>query len=277
MSYKAIVVVASGTNEDARVLSMAAKVAKQCSAELRVAPAYPDPAANYAYYGASLKPALAAETASRILAAEREAQARLEALASQAAKSEGLQDEVLVEPRELAFAAALARAVVLGDLVLFGAAAARDPFLVGGLFAETLLHARSTILLVKEASWSTDSMAVAWDGSAQAGRAVRAALPLLRMARQATIITNVDDVETTAKAAEPGRLQSYLALHGVADTVTRAVRGADVAKSVLEAAQGCGVLVAGAYGRPRLFELVLGGTTRALVNAEHGPHLLLAH
>ena len=39
----------------------------------------------------------------------------------------------------------------------------------------------------------------------------------------------------------------------------------------------CGLLVAGAYGRPRLYELALGGTTHALVNAEDRLHLLLAH
>jgi nucleotide-binding universal stress UspA family protein len=35
--------------------------------------------------------------------------------------------------------------------------------------------------------------------------------------------------------------------------------------------------VSGAYGRPRLYEMVLGGTTRSLVQAEQAPHLLLAH
>jgi hypothetical protein len=36
-------------------------------------------------------------------------------------------------------------------------------------------------------------------------------------------------------------------------------------------------LVAGAYGRPRLFEIILGGTTRSLTHAPEGPSLLLAH
>jgi hypothetical protein len=35
--------------------------------------------------------------------------------------------------------------------------------------------------------------------------------------------------------------------------------------------------VAGGYGRPRLFELVLGGTSRALVAAAEAPHILFAH
>jgi nucleotide-binding universal stress UspA family protein len=39
----------------------------------------------------------------------------------------------------------------------------------------------------------------------------------------------------------------------------------------------CELLVAGGYGRPRLYELALGGTTRSLVNAKDAPHVFLAH
>lgn len=278
MSYKSIIVVASGADEDAGVLAAAAKLTKQCGASLCVVPAFPDPAADLVYYGAVLKRGVAAETAEQIRISERDALSRLEALAKQTAKDAGLPD-ITVAARELHPAVALAPAAVLGDLVVFGAAAARDAFLLAGLFAETLLNARSPILLVRHGAWSAEAVAVAWDGSAQAGRAVRAALPLLQMARKTIIVTNADDVESMAKAAEPERLQAYLTLHGVADITTRAVRGANVAQSLLQTAQaeGCDVLVAGAYGRPRLFELALGGTTRALVNAAQGPHVLFAH
>jgi len=52
-----------------------------------------------------------------------------------------------------------------------------------------------------------------------------------------------------------------------------------VSRSLLAAARddGCELLVAGGYGRPRLYELVLGGATRGFVNAEGLPHILLAH
>jgi nucleotide-binding universal stress UspA family protein len=39
----------------------------------------------------------------------------------------------------------------------------------------------------------------------------------------------------------------------------------------------CDLVVAGAYGRPRLYETLLGGATREFVSAEGAPNLLLAH
>ena len=122
-------------------------------------------------------------------------------------------------------------------------------------------------------------IAVAWDGRAQSARAARAALPLLQAAPGVLIVRNTDDATSESEASAPERLRTYLAQHGVADVALRAVRGDRVADSLLKAAQadGCGVLVAGAFGRPRLFEMALGGTTRALVKAEGGPNIMLAH
>jgi nucleotide-binding universal stress UspA family protein len=80
-------------------------------------------------------------------------------------------------------------------------------------------------------------------------------------------------------ASKPERLIAYLARHGVGRVRIVPVSGDDVASSLLAGARegNCDVLIAGAYGRLRLNELVLGGTTHSLVNAEGGPHILLAH
>jgi nucleotide-binding universal stress UspA family protein len=37
------------------------------------------------------------------------------------------------------------------------------------------------------------------------------------------------------------------------------------------------LLVAGAFGHPRLQEYIFGGTTRAFLNATDGPSLFLSH
>jgi nucleotide-binding universal stress UspA family protein len=93
------------------------------------------------------------------------------------------------------------------------------------------------------------------------------------------IVSNLEDLGEDVSRANPQRLVSYLRAHGARDAETHNVRGSNIAVSLLAAAKehDCGVLVAGAYGRPRLYEFVLGGTTRTLVNAEGGPSLLLAH
>lgn len=281
MTMKSIVVVASGEPEDADVISAAAKLAVRFESHVCVVPAFPDPAADLVYYGTSIR--ASSEAADRIAASERVAQERLEVLAREIALREGLGAEkgalpsVTVERRALAPAVALAPAAVLADLVLFGREAARS--VLAGLFAETLLSTRAPTLLIQAAPLSGGPVAVAWDGSAQAGRAARAALPLLQAATGVLILRNVDDESAEADAGAIVRLETYLARHGVTNVATRQLRGAQVSTSLLEAAKAdkCEVLIAGAYGRPRLFEMILGGTTRALVNAAGAPHLLLAH
>ena len=91
MTCKTMVVVTSGEEEDARVLSVAAKLATRFSARVLVVPAYPDAAADYVGYGTALASAKTREAALvRIREGEREAQGRLQALAQDIAKQEGL-------------------------------------------------------------------------------------------------------------------------------------------------------------------------------------------
>jgi nucleotide-binding universal stress UspA family protein len=109
---------------------------------------------------------------------------------------------------------------------------------------------------------------------------VRAALPLLAQVGQTVILQHEEDLSAEERpAARPERLIGYLARHGVGRVRAVTVKGDDVAKALLGAAraEGCDLLIAGAYGRPRLYELMLGGATRSLVNAEGAPHILLAH
>lgn len=273
MTLKSIVVVACGEDSDTEVVGAAGKLAARFGAHVTVTPAFPDPAADLVYYGAALQTVGAASE--RIIASERAAQERLEALGRDVAALEKV--AVNVEKRALLPAVALAPDAILADLVLFAGAAAQST--LGALFAETLLSTRAPVMLTKGAALAGGPIAVAWDGSGQAARAVRAALPLLQAASGVLILRNVDDETAEAEASTSEELQTYLTRHGVSNTAVREVRGARVAESLLSAARAdkCELLVAGAYGRPRLFEMVLGGTTRALVNAAGAPNLLLSH
>ena len=101
-------------------------------------------------------------------------------------------------------------------------------------------------------------VAVAWDGSREAARAVAAALPFLGKAQEAVVLT-VGDAD-----AKPVDLQGYLAQHGIAADCRNVALGAGgVGGSLLETAKSarCDLLVMGAYGHSRLRELVLGGAT----------------
>jgi len=285
MSCKAMVVVTSGEEEDARVLSVAAKLAVRFSARIIVVPSYPDAAADYVNYGTALASPKTKEAAlARIREGEREAQSRLQALAQDIAKQEGLKSSgggdapsISVRLRDLDLAAGLGPIAVLADLCIFGASAARDGFLLGDLFAQTLLTIRAPVLLVKGDQFAAGPVAIAWDGSAQAARAVRAALPFLKVASGVLILSNVDEAEVAFVDDEP--LRDFLLQHEVSNVASRKVHGENVAQSLLAAAKAdkCSLLVSGGFGRPRILEFVLGGTTRALVNAADEPHLLLAH
>jgi nucleotide-binding universal stress UspA family protein len=278
MTIKSIIAVASGEESDAQLLSVAAKLASHFTARLRVTSVYGDPAADFVSYGAALGQATP-EMLERVTAARREAQARLESLARDVAAAQRLPPGALtLEKRASQPSAALARAAVLADLIAFGGPSVHSSG-AAGIFAEALVNMRAPCLVVNSARYAFETAAIAWDGSAQAGRAVRAALPLLKAAARVVVLQNADDRGLAPEGLGPDLLADYLERHGVASVATRTLRGATIAKSLLAAAQDekCELLVAGGYGRPRLYELALGGTTRALVNAEGSPHLLLAH
>jgi len=278
MNMKTIVAVASGDEADAQLLSVAAKLAAHFRAHVRVAPAFSDPAADLVFYGTTLGHA-APDMLERVNASLREAQERLESLGRDVSAAQRLEAGALVvEKRALQPTEALASTAVLADAIAFSGAAVRTP-VVGGMFAEALIGMRAPCLVVNGPGYAFEAAAIAWDGSAQAGRAVRAAMPLLKAASRVVVLQNTDDRGLDPDDASSERLTDYLARNGVANIATRALQGSSVAASLLAGAQSenCELLVAGGYGRPRLYELALGGTTRALVNAERAPHLLLAH
>jgi nucleotide-binding universal stress UspA family protein len=279
MAMKSIIALASGDDSDAPLLSVAAKLAAHFKGRLRVQPAFGDPAADLVFYGTTLGHATPAMV-ERVNASLKEAQAKLESIGRDVAAAQRLPAGALVvEERALLPASALASAAALADLVAFGGPAVRSPT-VAGIFAEALIGMRAPCLIVNGPRYDFNVVAIAWDGSVQAGRAVRAALPLIKAAGRVVVLQNTDDGGLDPDDAAVAPLTSYLELNGVADLSTRTVRGSAVAPSLLAGAQSeqCDLLVAGGYGRPRFYELALGGTTRSLVNAEkNAPHLFLAH
>lgn len=283
MALKTIVAVASGMKEDERLFAVSAKLAAKFDGAVIAIPAFPDAAADYVGYGVALAPAKRADAIARVRESEKELQDQVEAAGRGAAEREGLtwrgegERSFDVRLRELRPIEALKTFAPLADLTIFGASAARDGFLLGDLFADALLGIRAPILLIKEGPFDIGRVAIAWDGSFQAARAVRASLPLLKAASSVFVLTNSDDAD--AALVDQAPIMWFLKLHGVANVASTSVHGENIATSLLEAArvEQCGLLVAGGYGRPRLMEFVLGGTTRALVNASEGPHLVLAH
>lgn len=103
---------------------------------------------------------------------------------------------------------------------------------------------------------------VAWNGTAESAASVWAALPWLRKADAARILS-ADEYQRRGPGAAD--LQAYLALHGVtAEAAVFRPFNRDIGAGLLKAAEefGCDLLCMGAYSHSRLRQLILGGVTR---------------
>jgi nucleotide-binding universal stress UspA family protein len=122
------------------------------------------------------------------------------------------------------------------------------------------------------------TVAVAWDFSRAATRALSDALPLLERANKVRVVTVLNEkrFDNTHSAEE---LSKNLARHGIDAVLDRVdARGRPIGE-VLEAyvaTLGADLLVMGAYGHSRLREFVLGGATRSLVSKPPLP-ILFSH
>jgi nucleotide-binding universal stress UspA family protein len=121
---------------------------------------------------------------------------------------------------------------------------------------------------------------VAWDGSREAARAVGDALPLLQAASRVVVLV-VDRRDVSGHAGEqPGaEISQHLARHGLPVELRQVEsRGAGAAEVILAQVQdiAADLVVMGGYGHSRLREMLLGGTTRHMLEHANIP-TLLAH
>lgn len=113
---------------------------------------------------------------------------------------------------------------------------------------------------------------IAWNGSREATRATFDALPFLKAAESVEIFS-VDqaDSETQSSGLAGAELAATLARHGVNVTVTSQEKIAGVSpQAAIEnrlSDHSIDLLVMGAYGHSRWWELLFGGVTRTLLDS----------
>ncbi|MGE3249639.1 MAG: universal stress protein [Hyphomonadaceae bacterium] len=121
---------------------------------------------------------------------------------------------------------------------------------------------------------------VAWKGTPEAARALAGALPLLRSADETRIcIVNPRSEREGEDEENLHRVCDYLRMHGVRVEAPKTMRSREAPETVLAAeieAFHADLLVMGAYSRPRLQEIMFGGTTAAMIREARIP-VLLAH
>lgn len=143
-------------------------------------------------------------------------------------------------------------------------------------FETALLNSGRPILLAPPTAQDEigNRIAIAWDGSAEAARAVGASLPFLKAADAVTAITVAEDDKVESPVEE---LTRYLAWHGItADTRNVGMDTRTVGEVLLEAvrSENADLLVMGAYSHNRFRELVFGGATRYMLDESAMPVLM---
>lgn len=120
------------------------------------------------------------------------------------------------------------------------------------------------------------SIAIAWEGSPEAARAIADAMPILEQAEAVTILAPANG---QVAPIPPEDLVRQLGWHGVSSRV----QGFDASVTELghafleqSAAAGADMLIKGAYSQSRLRQLILGGRTRYILANTTIP-VLLAH
>lgn len=163
----------------------------------------------------------------------------------------------------------------LSDVIVFTSDPARGRGPLAEAFQQMVADEQRPVLIARDRLKLGGVVAVAWDGGKEASRAARLATPLLEKASRVVIIAAP---KASSRAFDPSRLQGYYAARGVGSDVVTLPDAGDAAPAILRAVADAGadILVAGAFGHPRLQEFIFGGTTRTLLNSD-GPSLFLSH
>jgi len=143
---------------------------------------------------------------------------------------------------------------------------------------EVLFESGGPVLMVPyihEGAFKADKIAIAWDGSRLAARAVRDAMPFLTAAGRVTVITvNAERSGPEASAAE---LAVRLGRCGVQTRIERLTSSAgNVHNAILSATADidADLLVMGGYSHSRLQERILGGVTQGIFETMTLPTLM---
>jgi nucleotide-binding universal stress UspA family protein len=138
---------------------------------------------------------------------------------------------------------------------------------------------RATILVPPSAQLTTlDHIAIAWDASQVAARALGDALPLLAEGGRVTVLT-VQDEKPLKESDFAESLASVLVKRGFnAKPISLSLGGRTISETLQEQAllEGAQMLAMGGFGHSRVRDFVLGGATKGVLHQLQIP-ILLSH
>lgn len=164
----------------------------------------------------------------------------------------------------------------LADLIAVAQPDANGMLGVNSLKA-ALFHTGRPVLMCPE----TDSVpadlgrhiAVAWNGSTEASRAIALTKGLLEEADQVTILTGGEEVYGTGA----DDLLDYLRLGGLTGTIDRFAGAGNVGEELMSRANAAGadLMVMGAYGDNYEKEIMFGGNTQSVIEKAYMPVVMV--
>jgi nucleotide-binding universal stress UspA family protein len=265
MTYATILALADGGPTSDAVLNAAVRLGRQFRAQLEVVHLKADPSSLVPVVGEGMSGALI----------EQMIDSMTRMLETRAKQARDAYDRVVAPSgvtatwREISGPGPenLATAGRFADLTILARPAGEDSVTQSAVLDAAVFDTGRPVMIVPAGSAAAigERVAIAWNGSAYSAHAVSGAMPLLKAAKQVTIVAVGED----DKAAPAAALASYLARHDVAAAVARTDLGhQSVGHAILErtAALGADLLVMGGYGHSRLREMILGGATRHVLN-----------
>lgn len=274
MAIRTILAPVAGTAIDQRVMGMAFKMAKRFDAHLEALFVAAEPQDAIPIVGEGMSGLIIEEM---IRAAESETEKReVSGKASYKAAFEASGIDASDTPMPVAKPSCawrkdngredetVARRGRLFDLVVIG----RDPKEASAslTFDAALMETGRPILVAPEVAPATvgEKVMIAWNGGVEAARAVTSAMPLLRTAKEVTIVS-IGDVPYGRACGKA--LAEQFRWHGVDAAVVDNTDSGNVANALISEAEKCGAdtIVLGAYSHSRFKEMILGGVTQDML------------
>lgn len=283
MSLRKILVPLDGSTQDEPSLITAVRAAKPFNAHLAIVFAHRNPQ-EVASLGVPLSPEAMSAIFSANIQIFRAKAERIRGTMARVAASEGaividapcraakvtlsFQEAIGYPPEVIGTNAALADLVVCGPAQHSAKTFETD--------IDLILQSRRPLLIVGSGPAAFDKIAIGWNGTPAAARAVSAAMPFLEKASAVQLLC----FETTAgERFSTGAVRAYLRAYGIEPSeVHRDGRqtGSHDELSKLALEHSADLLVIGAFGHSRVIETFFGGVTNEALRCPLLP-VLLAH
>lgn len=203
-----------------------------------------------------------------------EARAKADGVSAEAELMQGMSEE---------FPHDFARAARHVDLAILGQPRDGDPLIGQYALVERCLFASGRPVIIVPALSEKPSLdgtiVAAWDGSAEAARAINDALIFLKPASRVVLVVGVMGGQDDEQAPQTDDMTAHLKRHGVTAEAMRVKAGeGDIGRLLLSTAKdlGADLMVMGAFHHSRWREFILGGVTLTVLEEATIP-LFMAH